>query len=570
MCIRDRDDQLQGLNDGEIVAFLRLGNDLTENYYQVEIPLQVSPQTSLDPELVWPELNEINIPISAFEAIKSISIVNGNLGSDTPVFYNLDGDNVIEEPVSEFSFFEFGNQRVSIKGNPNFGDVRALMVGVKNPSQDNMDVCAEVWFNELRLSEMDNEGGWAATLAVDSNFADFMNLSATARQSTSGFGNLEQGPSERDKEDKKQYDLVTSMNVGKLFPEKWGLTIPFNYSSGEELITPEYDQQFRDIRLNSVLDLAENQAQRDIIQRQSEDYTKRKNINFIGVNKQKLGEKKARFYDIENLTLNYSYNEIKHRDYEIENMLDQSVRAGINYNFNFNSSKLEPFKKNDSLFTSNYLKILKDFNLNFLPASININTDFIRQFNKQKFRDIDLSQDNIGVGDLFQRNYTFDFQFAISYPITDNLSLDYNASNNNIVKNYFINNLGSGEQDPSLTIWDKFFDIGDPNRQVQQLKLNYNIPFDKIPTFDFIKSTYSYTGDFQWQKGSDLFSNIIIDGENYNLGNSISNANTHSLNTLLDFQKFYRYLGLNKFTEDSSRRGPDRGFAVQSLSLIHI
>ena len=167
------------------------------------------------------------------------------------------------------------------------------------------------------------------------------------------------------------------------------------------------------------------------------------------------------------------------------------------------------------------LKILKDFNLNFLPASININTDFIRQFNKQKFRDIDLSQDNIGVGDLFQRNYTFDFQFAISYPLTDNLSLDYNASNNNIVKNYFTNNLGSGVQDPSLTIWDKFFDIGDPNRQVQQLKLNYNIPFDKIPTFDFIKSTYSYTGDFQWQKGSDLFTNIIIDGENYNLGNSI-------------------------------------------------
>ncbi|PDH48133.1 MAG: cell surface protein SprA [Bacteroidetes bacterium MED-G13] len=564
MFLHAEDGQVQGLNDGDIVAFLRLGNDLTENYYQVEIPLQVSPQTSLDPELIWPELNEISIPISAFETIKSISIVNGNLGSDNPIFYNLDGDNVIEEPVSEFSFLEFGNQRVSIKGNPNFGNVRTLMVGVKNPSQDNMDVCSEVWFNELRLSEMDNEGGWAATLAVDSNFADFLNLSATARQSTSGFGNLEQGPSERDKEDKKQYDLVTSMNIGQLFPEKWGLTIPFNYSAGEELITPEYDQQFRDIRLNSVLDLADNQAQRDIIQSQSEDYTKRKNINFIGVNKQRVGEKKARFFDIENLTLNYSYNEIKHRDYEIENMLDQSVRAGVNYNFNFNSSKLEPFKKNDSLFTSNYLKILKDFNLNFLPASININTDFIRQFNKQKFRDIDISQENIGVGDLFQRNYTFDFQFAISYPITDNLSIDYNASNNNIVKNYFTNNLGLGEQDPNLTIWDKFFDIGDPNRQAQQLKVNYNIPIDKIPTFDFVRSTYSYTGDFQWQKGSDLFSNITIDGENYNLGNSISNANTHSLNTLLDFNKFYRYLGLNKFTGDSSRRGPDRGFAVQS------
>ena len=45
MFLHAEDGQVQGLNDGEIVAFLRLGNGLTENYYQVEIPLQVSPQT---------------------------------------------------------------------------------------------------------------------------------------------------------------------------------------------------------------------------------------------------------------------------------------------------------------------------------------------------------------------------------------------------------------------------------------------------------------------------------------------------------------------------------------------
>ena len=79
----------------------------------------------------------------------------------------------------------------------------------------------------------------------------------------------------------------------------------------------------------------------------------------------------------------------------------RSTNSSISYNFNFNAIKLEPLKNNDSIFNSKYLKILKDFNINFLPASISINTDYIRQFNKQKFREVDLTQDNIGIQELF-------------------------------------------------------------------------------------------------------------------------------------------------------------------------
>ena len=561
MFMHAEDGSNPGFTDGDIVGFIRLGNDLSENYYQIEIPLQESSTMTLDPQSVWPQINEIDLPISALEAIKSLSILNGSLGSDQAIFYDIVNDNIAEDPVSEFAPLEVGEQRIAIKGNPNFGDIRTLMIGVKNPSQDNMDVCAEVWFNELRLSDMDNEGGWAATLAVDTNIADFMNISATARQSTSGFGNIEQGPSERDKVDTKQYDLISNINIGQLFPKKWGLNIPFNYGQGEELVTPEFDQQYRDITLDSRINLAETQDEKDAILRQSEDYTKRKSINLIGVNKQRTNdEKSARFYDIENLTFNYSYNEVNHRDYEIENMLDQNVRTGVNYNFNFNSIKLEPLKNNDSIFNSKYLKILKDFNINLLPSSISINTDYIRQFNKQKFREIDLTQDNIGIQELFRRNYSFDFQLAINYPISDNLTLNYNAANNNIVRNYFIDDEINGLQDSELDVWDRFFDIGDPNRQVQQIAVNYDLPLNKIPTLNFIKTSYSYTGDFQWQKGSDLFGNLTLDGQTYDLGNSISNANTHNINSVLDMQKFYRYLGLTKFSKNSDSKSV-RGFS---------
>src|SRR5690606_37672093 len=106
------------------------------------------------------------------------------------------------------------------------------MLGVKNgtPKIGAADLCGEVWFNELRLSELDNEGGWAAIVNMDANIADFASLSATGRKSTIGFGALEQGPNQRSREDHQQYDLVTNLNAGQLLPQNWGVQIPFNYS----------------------------------------------------------------------------------------------------------------------------------------------------------------------------------------------------------------------------------------------------------------------------------------------------------------------------------------------------
>ncbi|MCF6295236.1 MAG: cell surface protein SprA [Flavobacteriaceae bacterium] len=536
-----------GLLEGDAVGFIRMGNDFTQNFYQIEVPLRVSSGNSIDPREVWPLENEINLPIDVLEKIKSLGITNATLGNIDPTFYDVIDGVLDENPVAEFSDYTIGQQRVAIKGNPNFGDVRVLMVGVKN-ARNGFNICTEVWFNELRLSDMDNKGGWAAIVSMDTNIADFMNISVTGSQSTTGFGTLEQGPNERSREDVKQYDFVTNINIGQLLPKKWGFQIPFNYGQNETLITPEYDQQYKDLKLQNRLDAAQTSVERETILKQSEDYTKRKSINFIGVRKQRTGEGTPRFYDVENLTFNYSFNQTERRDFEIENSLDQSVRVGANYNFNFNPIKIEPFKKNDSLFKGKYWKILKDFNFNLLPTSFSFNTDFVRQFNKQKFREADLGGANIGLEELFRRNYTFDFQYTVNYDITDALRLNFTAANNNIVRNYFVDDILNGEQDPTLDVWDGFFDVGDPNRQFQQLGINYEIPLHKIPTLNFLRATYAYTGDFQWNKGSDLFGDLTIDGQTFDLGNSISNANTHNLNATLDMKRLYSYVGLVKKT----------------------
>ncbi|MDP5081789.1 MAG: cell surface protein SprA, partial [Winogradskyella sp.] len=308
------------LEPGEMVGFIRMGNDFTENFYQIEIPLLPTDfAEGSQEERVWPEQNEINIPLEFLQKIKALGISAGTLGDENPTYYNVVDGQLNETPLAngnvDFDDILGGTkqQRIAVKGNPNFGNIRVLMVGVKNSGITTMNACGEVWFNELRMSDLENEGGWATVVSMDTNIADFADISATGRRSTVGFGGVEQGPNERSLEDVQQYNVVTNIQVGQLLPKKWGVQIPFNYAQSEELVTPKFDRFYNDLTLESRLDAAESAEEEDRIRTQSEDYTKRKSINFIGVRKQKTGDAKKRFYDVENLTFNYSYNKVEHR-----------------------------------------------------------------------------------------------------------------------------------------------------------------------------------------------------------------------------------------------------------------
>lgn len=556
----------QSLDDDELVAFIRLGNDFTDNFYQVEIPLKNSELITdavSQERVIWPEDNEINIPLSFFQEIKSRGISNQTLANENPTYYDVINGELSENPALEFPEDEDGNgtfgienTRVAIKGNPNFGNVRVLMLGLKQSGKFRTPACGEVWFNELRMSDLENEGGWAAVMSMDTNFADFATISASGQRSTIGFGGLEQNPNERSREDVIGYDVVTNVQLGQLLPKSWGINLPLNYSQGEELIRPQFDAFYNDLTLESRVNAAQSAAEAEQIERQSENYTKRKSINFIGVKKQRTTDKTPRFYDVENFTLNYSNNKIEHRDFEIEQSLQQNIRAGVNYSYGFQPKKIEPFKKNDSLFTGKYWKILKDFNFNLLPTNFSINTDINRDFNSQKFREVALAGNNIGIEEVFRRNYTFDMQYAVNYNLTDALSVNFTASNNNIVRNYFIDNQLNGRQDPELDIWDGFFDLGDPNIQNQQLLVNYELPLNKIPILSFLQSTYTYNSDFRWQKGSDLNLNFETEDGTFNLGNTIQNSNAHTLNTTLNMESLYKEIGIKKAS--NSRRNNSR------------
>ena len=227
-----------------------------------------------------------------------------------------------------------------------------------------------VWFNELRLAEMDNKGGMAAVANLDANMADFATVSATGKMSTIGFGGLEQGPNERSREDVLQYNLVTNMSLGKLLPKKWGVNLPFNYGIGEEFITPKYDPFNQDIELKQLLNVTADEAEKRNIRSRAIDYTKRKSINFIGVKKERGEKQKSHFYDPENLTLSYSYNQVERHNYELQSYTDQQVNTTADYTYAFQSKPFEPLKQSKFLKKSSYWKLLSDFNFKstFLSA----------------------------------------------------------------------------------------------------------------------------------------------------------------------------------------------------------
>lgn len=537
------------LSNGDLVAFIRMGNDLTKNYYEIEIPLNPTAFGATSAEEIWPIENRLNLPLALLQEVKSRVLSN-------PGEFNLSEVNFFDEAdLMAGTAGPENDMRIGIKGNPSFGAVRTIMIGLKNGT--NSEVCGEVWFNELRLSELKNQGGWAAVASLDTNLADFATISATGRKSTVGFGSIEQGPNERSLEDHQQYDVVTNLNVGQLLPKNWGIQIPFNYARGEELITPLYDPEFQDIELKTRLNNTEDAAERQQIEEQSVDYTKRQSINFIGVRKDRTGEAKPQPYDIENFTFSYSYNQVDHNSFEVEEALEQNVRVGATYDFSFTPKPVEPFKNNDSIFRSSYWQLLKDFNFNYLPTNISASSSIFRQYNEQKFREINLLPGNIGLPTLYQRNFLFDWQYTINHNLTKSLRFNFNSSNNRIVNNFIDNN---GIVNNEIGIWDGFFDVGEPNQHFQTLQVNYDLPFNKVPFLRFIRSTYAYTGNFQWQKGSDLFRNLEIelsDGTTgvFDLGNSVQNSNTHTINSTLDMNNFYRYIGFTKIrpTTQTSR-----------------
>jgi hypothetical protein len=56
--------------DGDMVAIMRVGTDLENNFYQYEVPLRLTPYGTADDKAIWPEINELVVALDDFYKIK--------------------------------------------------------------------------------------------------------------------------------------------------------------------------------------------------------------------------------------------------------------------------------------------------------------------------------------------------------------------------------------------------------------------------------------------------------------------------------------------------------------------
>ena len=525
--------------DESIVAFIRLGSDVDENYYQIEIPLKPTPTTLnssvLTADEVWnPDFNSIDLDLKKLIDMK-LKLISDKILNNEAVYFDYD----LNE-IDEFSLFSQlpgeKKYKFSIKGNPSLGRVNTIVLGLKNPStQVGKDLSAEVWFNELRLSNIKSSGGWSSVASVDANIADFANISFSNKFSSDGYGSIDRSPNERSNENYNQYNFVTNVNAGQLLPKKWGVNVPLSYTFSEEVSKPKYDSFHNDLELNNLMDISEN---KDSIMNQSSLVSTSKSFSLIGLSKDKKSDKEPKFYDIENLNFSHTYSENNYRDYEFEYSERKSTQSSANYSYNFNDATFYPFKElinNDS----KKLDWLKEFNFNPLPSNISFSANYNRRMYTQKFREINYngvnSDNQIPLPVLKQTNFLFDWRMSLSQNITRSLRLNYSATNSNIISE------DTNFQNSSLGIFDNFFNTGSPNNFGQSLSLNYILPFEYLPFLNFIDGSYTYTGNFNWERGSDVFSSIRSEsGEILGRVNTIQNANTQNFVLNFNFNQIYR------------------------------
>lgn len=502
---------IQGLSqvkDGDLKAIIRLGSDLNDNYYQLEKPLKISDYSAVTPLEIWPSENNLDVILEHLGKLKMLRI---EAGVPANQLFPQAG---IASPIPNLNGYE-----IRVKGNPNLANIKTVMLGVKNISATE-NANAEIWFNEMRAAGFDNDGGWAAVVTADANFADFANVSVTGRMETRGFGGIEQTVNERSQFDTKQYDIVSNVNVGQLLPKSWNINLPISVSLSEQIKDPKYDPQYQDI-------LFEDAKRKDD---KARDYTKRRSISFMNVKKNynpENTEKKQRFYDVENLSISLAYNDTYHRDYNIKRHIEQGMRASANYSYSFEPKIYEPFK-NWKAANSKYLKFIKDFNINLLPNSISVNSNITRNYNEQLSRTLIEGLPQLPT--LRQHHYLFDWNYELGYNLTKSLQFNFRATNNYIYDNF--------DKNEDIKLFSNLFNIGRPDHYNQQLSGTYKIPLDKFPFLDFIRADYAYTADFDWQASSPSYANKV--------GNVIQNSSAHAIKTTLDLKKLYTTVGLTK------------------------
>lgn len=544
-------DVTKNLKDGDLSVFLRLGTDIKNNYYEYEVPMKLTPHvengkkyntySTTDRYIVWPEENFMDISTEVFTDLKKERNVKKN-ESESGVSYTT--------LYSSYDPNHDGN-KVSVIGNPSLSDVRVVMVGVRNNSST--DKSGEIWINELKVTDFDEDGGWAAKANINLGISDIATVNFGGHIETVGFGGVDQSLANRRLDDYKQYNVATQVDLGRFLPEKAKLKAPIYYSVTKEKNSPKYNPLDQDIKLKDALDLAKDKVERDSIENYAVEQSTVKSFSISGFNFGVKG-KTPMPWDPANFTLNFSFNKQENISPTIEYEHINDYRGSFQYAFSPYFKPLKPFKFIKS--KSRNLKFFKDWELNYLPTSLNFLTNMTRYYYEQQSRnEADVSVD---IPVSVSKNFYWDRQFALNWNLTKSFSVSFTSNTmarieeamGQVNKKLFPDKYKEWKD----TVMNSIKGFGTPWNYDQTFTMTYKAPFNKIPVLDFLSANATYNATYQWDRGAEVEGSFV--------GNSIANNAVWNVDGKINFESLYnksKYLKeINKKFSASNRSAANR------------
>ncbi|MDL2278812.1 cell surface protein SprA [Parabacteroides sp. OttesenSCG-928-G07] len=522
-------DNETNLSQGELSVFLRLGSDYKNNYYEYEVPLALTPHNSnyntnnlAHQQAVWPESNLLDFNLEVLTNLK----LNRNKAKRE----GLDGVSY-QTVYSEYDPDKTMN-KISIVGNPSLAEVKTIMIGVRNNSGEVKS--GEVWVNELRLTDFNEEGGWAANANLYIALSDLGTVNLSGRVETTGFGALDQSLNERRMDDYAQYNIAANVQLGKFFPEKAKVNIPLYYTYSKATNDPKYNPLDQDILLDDALDAVDTKAEKDSIRNFSRSQTTTKSITLNNV-KVDIRSKNPMPYDPANFSFGYSYREDNTKNPETEYETTKDYRGNFAYNYTPYAKPLRPFAKVKA--ENGYTRYIKQLTLNYLPSNISFQSAMARNYYEIQLRDLTNSTGENNIPVSFSQNFIWDRAFRLSWNFTNNLSATFNSGTNARIEEPYVQvNKELNKNDYEMwkdSVNRSIRDLGKPMKYDQSLAVTWNLPLQSIPILDWISSSATYNATYNWDRGA------TTKNTDMEIGNTIRNQRIINTNANFNFQGLY-------------------------------
>lgn len=532
------------ITDNEMTLFIRIGSDHTQNFYEYEIPLQLTEPGVYNintADQVWPKNNMLDFNLKTLTNVKNRRNKNGSKKGTLNMMI----------PYSEYDPANLRN-KITIVGNPNLGEVETILIGVRNQGTAAKDI--EVWCNELRLTEFNEDGGWGAVGNLAVNLSDLGSVNLSGHYESAGFGGIEQSVQERRMDDLAQYNFATTFDAGRFFPEKSKIRIPLYYSYGIDKTTPKYNPLDGDILLQDAMDNLSSESEKDSLRSLSETKTITESFNVTNM-KVDIRGKRPKMYDPANISMSYAYTKTQELNPETERNQTKDYTASLNYNFNTSPKAWEPFKRS-KIFKGKNWRIINGIGFYYIPKTIQFNLNIHRHYSETQLRDLTGGY-AINKKDAYNpllsnsKDFTWSRKFVINYDPMKNLKLSLNTATNSRIEETLYTPVNQDFFPDEYKNWKdtvmrSIANGGQPLTYQQIFTVNYDLPINKIPYLEFITARGQYNATYNWNAGVNFDPTI-------EMGNTISNLNNWQVNSKLDFLKLYNKSNrLKKLNQKSS------------------